>query len=312
VDWGDRIGRRLKPRDLHIFMSVVEHGNMAKAAERLSISRPVVSKTITDLEHTLGVPLFDRTPQGVEPTAYGRALCARSTAVFDELRQSIKEIEFLADPTSGELRIGCTETLTAGLVSTAIEQLSRDHPKLVFQMELADVATLHFRFLRERKCELIVSRALPGPGEPDMNAEPLFNEKFVVVVGPESKWLRRRRVGLAELADAPWILSSFEVVPGAPLFEAFTGLKFPRAIIFSNSLSLRTKLLADGRFVTLVPGSVLQFGSKHLQFKPLPVELPRSPLPVVITTLKNRTLSPMAQLFIERIRELVKPLARGR
>jgi len=307
MDWGDRIGRRLKPRDLHVFMAVVEHGNMAKAAEHLSISRPVVSKTIMGLEHTLGVPLFDRTPQGVEPTLYGRALAARGIAIFDELRQSVKEIEFLADPTVGELRIGCTETITAGLVSTAIERLSRRHPKLVFHMELADVATLHFHFLRERKCELILSRALPGAPEPDMNSEPLFYEKFVIVVGPESQWLRRRKIAFAELVDAPWILSRFEIVPGAPLFEAFTGLSFPRAIIFSNSLSLRTKLLADGHFVTLVPSSVLQFGSKHLQFKPLPVELPRSSLPVVITTLKNRTLSPMAQLFIDCVRELVKP-----
>lgn len=315
MDWGDRIGRRLKPRDLHVFMAVVEHGNMAKAAEHLSISRPVVSKTITELERTLGVPLFDRTPQGVEPTLYGRALSARGIAIFDELRQSVKEIEFLADPTAGELRIGCTETMTAGLVSTAIEQLSRRHPKLVFHMELADVATLHFRFLRERKCELVVARALPGAAEPDMNSEPLFYEKFVVVVGPESKWLRRRKIALAELVNAPWILSSLEIVPGAPLseaFETFTGLSFPRATIFSNSLSLRTKLLADGRFLTLVPGSVLQFGSKNLQFRALPVELPRSPVPIVITTLKNRTLSPMAQLFIDCIRNLVKPLAKGR
>src|SRR5262249_15908370 len=312
MDWGDRIGRRLKPRDLHVFMAVGEHGDMAKAAEHLAISRPVVSKTITDLEHTLGVPLFDRTPQGVEPTAYGRALSARSTAVFDELRQSVKEIEFLADPSSGELRIRCTDTLTAGLVSTVIEQLSRNHPKLIFQMATADVATLHFHFLRERKCELIVSRALPGPGEPDMNAEPLFNEESIVVVGPGSKWLRRRRVALADLDEASWILSSLEFVPGAPLFEAFTGLRFPRAVIYSNSLSLRTKLLADGRFVTLVPGSVLRFGSRQFQFKPLPVKVPRSPLPVVITTLKNRTLSPMAQLFIGCIRDLVKALAKGR
>ena len=178
-------------------------------------------------------------------------------------------------------------------------------------MELSDVATLHFHFLRERKCELVLSRVLPGGPESDMNSEPLFNEKFVIVAGPGSKWLQRRKLALADLIDAPWILSRFELVPGAPLFEAFTGLTFPRAIIFSNSLSLRTKLLADGRFLTLVPGSVLQFGSKHLQFKPLPVRLPPSPLPVVITTLKNRMLSPMAQLFIERIRELVKPLARG-
>ena len=312
MDWGDRIGRRLKPRDLHIFMAVSEEGNMAKAAERLAISRPVVSKTIADLERTLGVPLFDRSPQGIEPTLYGRALSKRSVAIFDELRQSVREIEFLADPTAGDLHIGCTETITAGLAATAIEHLTRRHPKLVFHMELSDVATLHFHFLRERKCELVLSRALPGGPEPDMNSEPLFHEEFLIVVGPGSEWLRRRKIALADLVDAPWILSRFELAPGAPLFEAFTGLSFPRAVIFSNSLSLRAKLLSDSPFVTYVPGSVLRFGSKDLQFKPLPVKLPRIPLPIVITTLKNRTLSPMAQLFIERIRELVKPLARGR
>ena len=143
-----------------------------------------------------------------------------------------------------------------------------------------------------------------------MNSEPLFYEDFVIVAGPDSEWLRRRKLALDDLVDAPWILSHFELVPGAPLYEAFTGLSFPRAVIFSNSLSLRTKLLADDRFLTLVPGSVLQFGSKHLQFKPVAVKLPRSPLPVVITTLKNRTLSPMARLFIERVRELCKPLSK--
>jgi len=107
----------------------------------------------------------------------------------------------------------------------------------------------------------------------------------MIVVGPESKWLRRRKIAFAELVDVPWILTRLEIVRGAPLFEAFSGLSFPRAVIFSNSLSLRTKLLADGRFVTLVPGSVLQFGSTHLQFMPLPVTLPRSLVPVVITTL---------------------------
>src|SRR5215470_15796577 len=105
MQWSDRIGRRLKPRDLHVFMAVAEHGNMAKAADSLAISRPVVSKTIAGLEHTLGVPLFDRSPQGVEPTLYGRALLKRSVAIFDDLRQSVREIEFLADPSTGELRI---------------------------------------------------------------------------------------------------------------------------------------------------------------------------------------------------------------
>src|SRR5262245_21457005 len=99
MQWSDRIGRRLKPRDLHVFLAVAENGNMAKAAEQLAVSRPVVSKTISDLEHTLGVRLLDRTPKGVELTVYGRALLKRSLAVFDELRQSVPNSAKSALPT---------------------------------------------------------------------------------------------------------------------------------------------------------------------------------------------------------------------
>lgn len=312
MDWGDRIGRRLKPRDLHIFMAVAEEGNMAKAAERLAISRPVVSKTIADLERTLGVPLFDRSPQGIEPTLYGRSLSKRSVAIFDELRQSVREIEFLADPSTGELRIGCTETITAGLVAAAIEALSQRHPQLHFRMELGDVATLRQYFLRERKCELIIARLLRPIEEPDFESEPLFYEQHIIVVGPGSKWLRRRKVALADLINEPWILSPVEIIPGAPFFEALQASKLavPIPTIFGNSLTLRSKLLPGGPFVTIVPNSVMRFGSERLPFEPLPIKLPRPAHPVAITTLKNRTLSPIAQLFIECVRELSKPLSK--
>src|SRR5215510_6097973 len=97
----DRIGRRLKLRELHILLAVAERGSMARAADDLAVSQPVVSKTIADLERTLGVRLLDRSRHGVEPTLYGQALLKRSTAAFDELRQGIKDIEFLAEPTAG-------------------------------------------------------------------------------------------------------------------------------------------------------------------------------------------------------------------
>jgi DNA-binding transcriptional LysR family regulator len=106
-------------------MTVVEESSMAKAAERLAISRPVISRTIADLEHMLGVTLLDRTARGIEPTLFGKALLRRGTAVFDELRQSVEEVAFLTDPQAGELRIACTEVWAAGLVPAAIERLSR-------------------------------------------------------------------------------------------------------------------------------------------------------------------------------------------
>lgn len=98
MDWTDRIGRRIKLRDLHILLAVAEHGSMAKASSRLSVSHPVVSKAILELERTLGVRLFDRGAQGVELTAHGAALLGCGVAVFDEMRQGLKRLEALSDP----------------------------------------------------------------------------------------------------------------------------------------------------------------------------------------------------------------------
>src|ERR1700683_905322 len=76
---------------------------------RRESSHPTVSEVIGDLEHALGVKLLDRSARGIEPTIYGDALLKRSVAVFDELKQSIRDIEFLSDATTGEVRIGSME-----------------------------------------------------------------------------------------------------------------------------------------------------------------------------------------------------------
>src|SRR5580765_8359021 len=103
----DRMGRRLKLQDLHVLMTVVQAGSMGKAAERLNITQPAVSRSIAELEHALGVRLLDRRRLGVEPTEFGRALLDCGVAMFDELHQAVKTIEFLAYPTAGSVRIGC-------------------------------------------------------------------------------------------------------------------------------------------------------------------------------------------------------------
>src|SRR5215212_11219617 len=132
--WNDRIGRRIKLSDLHILLAVAQCGSMAKAANELAVSHPVVSRAISELEHALGVRLLERTPHGVELTVYGRAMLSRSHAAFDELRQGVKDIEFLADPTTGEVRIGTTPPLAASFVSAIIDRLSQRHPRIVFHV----------------------------------------------------------------------------------------------------------------------------------------------------------------------------------
>src|SRR5262245_4938568 len=127
------VGRRLKLQHLKVATAVAQWGSMGKAARYLAVSQPVVSKAMADLEHLLGVRLFDRSPQGVEPTLYCRALLKRSAAIFDDVRASIEEIGFLADPAGGELRLGSTEPLLAGIVTTAMERLWQQHPGIALR-----------------------------------------------------------------------------------------------------------------------------------------------------------------------------------
>src|ERR1700674_4792298 len=154
----DRIGRSMKLHDLHVLMAVVQAGSMNKAAVLLNTTQPAVSKSIAELERTVGVRLLDRNAQGVEPTAYGRALLDGGTAVFDDLRQAVKNIEFLADPAAGEVRIGSTPSLAATFVSTVVDRLARRYPRIVFHLvTAAQVATL-YRELSDRNLELLITR----------------------------------------------------------------------------------------------------------------------------------------------------------
>src|SRR3954471_7413761 len=87
---------RLRFRDLQVFVAVVQCGSMGKAAAQFGITQPSVSELMSSLESTVGFRLLDRNSQGVEPTMYGRALLKRAIAAFDELKQGLRDVEYLA------------------------------------------------------------------------------------------------------------------------------------------------------------------------------------------------------------------------
>ena len=192
------IGQRLKLQHLKVVMAVMEWGSMAKAARQLAVSQPVVSKTIADLEDMLGLRLFDRGPQGVEPTLYGRALVKRSIALLDDLKASVDEIRFLADPTAGELRIGSTEPLLAGLGAAVMERLWTRYPRIVFHVVAADSATLLKRELPERRIELALVPLVKSVAGEELAETVLFQDRLRVIAGVNSRWAGRRRSAIAE------------------------------------------------------------------------------------------------------------------
>jgi DNA-binding transcriptional LysR family regulator len=309
----DRIGRRMKLQDLHVLVSVVQAGSMGKAAEQLRTSQPNISRSIADLEHALGVRLLDRHRQGVEPTEYGRALLEGGVAVFDELRQTVKNIESLADPTAGEVRIGTIAPIAASFGSAVIERLCRRYPRIVFNLLTAQTEELH-RALRDRNVDLLIARKFGALADERLDFEALFDDAYVVVAGAQSRWARRRSVRLGDLVDDAWVLPEPAAVPSVVLTDALraAGLAYPRAAVVTSSAEVRMNLLATGRYLTIFSTSALRFSAGRRAFKALPIELPTGRVPVGIVTLKKRTLSPSAKLFIGHAREIARPLAMGK
>jgi DNA-binding transcriptional LysR family regulator len=114
LDWEKRLGRRITLHSLHVLKVAVQTGSMANAARSLGMSQPSVAETIANLEAALRVRLLDRGPRGVEPTIYADALLRRERVVSDELQQGVRDVEFLANRSAGEGRIGCPRTLPWG------------------------------------------------------------------------------------------------------------------------------------------------------------------------------------------------------
>ena len=254
-------------------------------------------------------PRFGSTTLPIGEITVDRPISYADTG-FDDVRQGMNEIEFLADPSHGELRVGAAEPMFGGLLPAIVERIHRKHPKISIEVRpLGALAQIH-RDLRERSVDLILSRMSRSPEE-DLDYEVLFHDRTLVVAGLNNPWAHRRKIKLAEITDQLWSLSPPDTVIGMLIDEAFraNGMDTPRRSVMTSSIQAHGALAGSGRYLTIFPSSALHFAGKQLALKILPVDLGIPPWPIAITTLKNRTNSPVAQLFVEYAREVAKPLA---
>ncbi len=308
----DRIGRRMKLHDLHVLMAVVHAGSMRKGAALLHTTQSAVSRSIADLEHTIGAKLLDRSAQGIEPTRYGHALLKRGAAAFDELKQGVREIEFLSNPEAGELQIGSGSAFAEGFVLAVISRLSQTFPRVSYHL-MPNALTALYSQLRERRIELAFSGDSELDPQEDVHMEVLFEEPLVVAASAGNPWVRRRRVQLADLVKESWTWSPPGTVVDRLMVEAFraSGLEPPRAAVYTDAINVRTRLALTRGFLIVVPASMLSLPARHEWLRRVPVELPTTRRQMGVLTLKNRTLSPLAHLFVECARELANPLAKS-
>lgn len=312
-DWLDRIARRLRLRDLHVFTVVVRAGSMNRAAADLGITQPAVSQAIADLEAVIGQTLLERNQSGVAPTSYGEVLLRRSDETFDTLHQGIRDIGFLADPGSGEVRIGASESYVAGgILAAAIDRVVHHHPRLAVHVVEANTAELDLSRLRNRSLDVVLGRTAVIEAGGDVEAEVLYDEPILVVAGEQSRWACAVDITLRDLVEAPWLLAPSGTAVRTLVADAFRaeGLTPPVASVTTYSMQLRMQLLAQRDFVSSLPASLLRANARRWGLRALPIRLGR-PLPVVAITLRRRTLGPAVELFLDHLRVATAELRAG-
>jgi DNA-binding transcriptional LysR family regulator len=183
----------------------------------------------------------------------------------------------------------------------------------VFHLVTAYAESLH-RKLSERNVDLLIAAKWGFPIDERLEFESLFDDQVVIVAGAQNPWARRRKIELAELVNEPWVLPPPRSVVGSLALEIFrtSGLDYPRTIVVTESPQVRFNLSATGPFLTMFAACALRFPTRRTELKVLPVQLPMAPVSNGIFTLKNRTLSSVARLFIKHAREVAKPLRKER
>jgi DNA-binding transcriptional LysR family regulator len=309
MKWDDRVGRRLRLKDLHTLQTVAEVGSMAKASERLALSQPAISKAISDMERAFGTRLLNRTSRGVDLTQAGHLLVERARIIFDEIRQSVSDIEHISDPTQGEVRIGTTEPVT-GVVSEIITRLVRKYPRISYHVLVSDTDTLG-RELRERALDVLVTRWVPPLVADDLAAKVLFKSPLAVMAERHHPLLLRKKLSLADLMEEQWALSPADSFLGRIVLDLFhrRKLPLPPAIVTTISIYMRLNLLASSRFLTVLPLTMLRHRSNSTWLRALNVDLSDSSAPIASVTLKNRRGAGSVRLFQEACIEVCKNIA---
>jgi len=212
------------------------------------------------------------------------------------------------------VRIGCSDAITGTILAPVVQELCRDYPDIAITIEPMTSSTLELPELHSRKTDFVLTRlSKPHADDPlgdALNVEILFDDEVIIAAGANSRWARRDKIAFADLLDASWVGTSREALTTTLVARAFqaNNLPVPKMRVMTFSVQLRAHLLATGDFVTALPRSMLRFNPELRGLKQLPIELPDPGFPVIIVTLKDRTLTPAVHLFLDALRKHIKSL----
>jgi DNA-binding transcriptional LysR family regulator len=302
----DRFVRsHLKTRHLVLLVELGRHGSIMHAAEAANLTQPAASKLLGELEHALGVLLFDRLPRGVAPTWYGQIMIRRAGAALAEMDAAHQEVMELLSGLRGRVDVGSVLTPSASLIPEAVNLLKLRQPRVLVSITV-ETSKILVQRLRSGELDVVVGRILDTEAAGELNFEPITDEPHSLVVRAGHPLAGRTDLGLHELVRQGWILPPTGSILRDRLTAMFLsqGLEPPAETVETLALPVIANLLVGSDMVVALPQELvlpyLQTGLLTL----LPFDLGLRMDLYGIITRRNHQLSPGADAMLATLREV--------
>lgn len=260
--------RSFAGRKLDYFVAVAETGHIGRAAERLHISQPPLTRQIQALEAELGVTLFNRTARGVTLTQAGEQLLADARNIGVLMDQATERAQRAGRGQVGRLDVGLYGSASFDIVPRMLAEFGGRHPDVKVVLHYAQ-APQQVEALRQGRVQIVFERLLPD--EADIVTELVAREAVILAAPADHPLARERSVHVSRLRDAPMIVqrsarSALSTVADnvcrAHGFE-------PRAVQDAGDVLTATIAAASNRAVCLVPASMRNVRIPGIVYRPL-------------------------------------------
>lgn len=297
--------RRLKLRQLELLVQLAGHQSLARAAAAMNVTQPAATKLLQEVEHTLGVQLFERLPRGLRPTAYGEIMMRHARTALAALDRGREEIAALMEGASGSVAVGSVRAATSALLAPALAAVRAARPQVRMNV-LVDAGEILIPRLREARLDIVLGNIPASLAAPDLAFEPLLEESLAVVSGPHHPLARKRAIGWKDAAAAEWIVYPQEAAL-RPLFEGLlsgaAAVERPTAIE-TASVVATTMMLERTDMLAVMPRDVAEHYARRGIVSILKLRLPVSLGLIGIVRHADRQLSPAGAAFVEEVRRI--------
>jgi DNA-binding transcriptional LysR family regulator len=301
----DRFVRsHLKMRHLILLAELGRNASIAHAATAARLTQPAASRLISDLEHVLGVQLFERMARGVVPTWAGKMLIRRAGVALAEMDAAHLEISSLLSGLGGRVAIGSVLTPATGILTHAITLFKTRNPRANLVVDFSTSKSMVERLL-DGQLDIVLGRILDTATVPLLSFEPISDEIHHVIVRAGHPLIGRAEVGLAELGEQSWIVPPAGSILRDRLTALFLseGLDPPVETVETLAVPLVVSLVVNTDMVVALPEALVRDQLDSGQLVALPFDLKLRMDVYGIITRHGHVLSPGADILLQALRE---------